>query len=52
MHEQGIAHRDLKLENCFINKEVIVKIADFGTIKHFAGEKASPLRSFVGTMVY
>ena len=52
MHEQGMAHRDLKLENCFVNKEVIIKVADFGTCKYFEGEKKFPLRSHVGTTPY
>ena len=52
MHENGMAHRDLKLENFFVNKEVIIKIADFGTYKYFSGDKASPLTSCVGTPVY
>ena len=33
MHDKGMVHRDLKLENCFVNEKVIVKIADFGTYK-------------------
>lgn len=30
IHSKGIAHRDLKLENCFLDNEVQVKVADFG----------------------
>jgi protein-serine/threonine kinase len=30
VHAKGIAHRDLKLENCFLDKDVNVKVADFG----------------------
>jgi protein-serine/threonine kinase len=40
LHEHGIAHRDLKLENCFLDSEVILKVADFGLSKAFAGENA------------
>lgn len=30
MHEAGLAHRDLKLDNCVVNAAGIVKIIDFG----------------------
>jgi serine/threonine protein kinase len=39
IHSKGIAHRDLKLENCFLNKDVQLKIADFGLAQAFEGEK-------------
>ena len=30
LHELGLAHRDLKLDNCCVNEDGIVKIIDFG----------------------
>ncbi|KAG0328455.1 hypothetical protein BG004_002530 [Podila humilis] len=30
LHEMGVAHRDLKLDNCVMNEDALVKIIDFG----------------------
>ena len=39
LHSRSVAHRDLKLENCFVGSDYGVKIGDMGMIKVFgAGE--------------
>lgn len=36
IHHMGLAHRDLKLDNCVVNKNGIVKIIDFGSAVVFS----------------
>ena len=38
MHDKGYAHRDLKLENCFMSKDLNVKVADFGFSSWFGSK--------------
>eukprot|EP00040_Diaphanoeca_grandis_P014320 m.72564 g.72564 ORF g.72564 m.72564 type:complete len:1102 (+) comp24465_c0_seq1:285-3590(+) len=33
LHEKGTIHRDLKADNCFVDTQLRVKVADFGTGK-------------------
>jgi serine/threonine protein kinase len=51
-HAAGIAHRDIKLENCFISKDIELKLADFGLMKFFEGELAQKLSTMCGTVAY
>ena len=38
LHSKGLAHRDLKLDNCVVNKFGILKLIDFGSAVHFRKE--------------
>lgn len=58
-HEQGVVHRDLKLENCFRitrgDEEDFIKILDFGVAKLLRPEQEDRLTNTgatVGTPVY
>ncbi|EAR91942.2 Serine/Threonine kinase domain protein (macronuclear) [Tetrahymena thermophila SB210] len=55
IHEKGIIHRDLKLENVLI-QDGIIKIADFGLAKKLDNSPTSTkehlARSFCGTKAY
>ncbi|MBD3384558.1 protein kinase [candidate division KSB1 bacterium] len=51
-HENGIVHRDIKPENILVNREMQVKIADFG-LAHVSGEsKLTKKSSLIGTPGY
>jgi serum/glucocorticoid-regulated kinase 2 len=50
LHKQGIAHRDLKLENILIDGEGYLKIIDYGLAKMIGQEELS--MSFCGTPEY
>jgi serine/threonine protein kinase len=52
LHEAGVVHRDMKLENMLFDDLVNVKICDFGMMKVFAGQGASPLTTKCGTAQY
>ena len=64
LHEKGILHRDLKLDNILINYDdendrlnnnIIkgkIKLIDFGFARHFNKEKKELVTSAVGTALY
>ncbi|KAK8887599.1 hypothetical protein M9Y10_038650 [Tritrichomonas musculus] len=50
IHQLGIAHRDIKLENILITENKNVKLTDFGLCKRINGN--SPLLTTCGTLAY
>ena len=54
LHSLGLAHRDLKLDNCVMTKDNVVKLIDFGTatVFHYPGKKMTPATGVVGSDPY
>ncbi|KAK8842571.1 hypothetical protein M9Y10_025429 [Tritrichomonas musculus] len=50
IHQLGIAHRDIKLENVLISQDQCAKLTDFGLCKQVSGN--SPMLTTCGTLVY
>jgi 5'-AMP-activated protein kinase catalytic alpha subunit len=52
MHEMGIAHRDLKLENILLNYKKDIKIIDFGLSNRYDRDTDELLHSSCGSPCY
>ncbi|KAI0720969.1 hypothetical protein C8T65DRAFT_692488 [Cerioporus squamosus] len=54
LHSLGLAHRDLKLDNCVMTKDNVVKLIDFGTatVFHYPGKKMTMATGIVGSDPY
>lgn len=50
VHEQGIVHRDIKLENVFLTRDLIIKLGDFGCAEEI--NQKNFLEGLSGTIVY
>lgn len=50
LHSLGLAHRDLKLDNCVMTTDNVVKLIDFGTatVFHYPGSKIQLCSGVVG----
>ena len=50
IHEKGVVHRDLKLENVLLDERIRVKLGDFGFTREF--ERGALLDTYCGTTGY
>ncbi|TIB94191.1 Pkinase-domain-containing protein [Wallemia mellicola] len=54
LHNMGLAHRDLKLDNCVLTSDSTVKLIDFGTatVFQYPGKKSTKATGVVGSDPY
>ena len=48
-HKMGIAHRDIKINNCLLDDQSNLLISDFGMADHIAGNNAGWFTKQCGT---
>jgi len=51
-HQAGIVHRDIKPENILIDREELVKVADFGLARATGSNNSSASAALLGTVAY
>ena len=52
LHENGIAHLDLKLENILLTNDNEVRLCDFGSATRFSANETMPVIKKIGTPFY
>ena len=50
LHSMGIAHRDIKLANVLLKKDLTIKLADFGFAKEESTEEVM-MKTYCGTPI-
>ena len=52
LHENGVCHRNIKLENVMVDADYEIKLVDFTLAGIFAGKSATPIVEICGTPLY